>query len=54
MLIIILKRNIFRNNLTRYYEDILLLTIENKISNLEFILIKIFCDKKKLSLKNYN
>ena len=54
MLIIILKRDIFRNNLMRYYKNMLLLTIENKISNLKFILIKIFCDKKKLNLENYN
>lgn len=53
MLIIILRNNIFRDNLTRYYKDMLLLTIENKISNSKFILIKIFCDKKKLNLKNY-
>ena len=54
MLIIILKRDIFRNDLMRYYENVLLLIIENKILNSKFILIKIFCDKKKLNLKNYN
>ena len=54
MLTIILKKNIFQNNLTRYYKNILLLIIENKISNLKFILIKIFYNKKKLNLKNYN
>ena len=54
MLTIILKKNIFRNNLTRYYKNVLLLTIKNEISNLKFILIKIFYNKKKLNLKNYN
>ena len=54
MLIIILKKDIFRNNLMRYYENVLLLIIKNEISNLKFILIKILYNKKKLNLKSCN